>query len=310
MTAFRLPMRRLASTVLGLMVGVLPAVAQEPVPPPTSPAPSPDARPSPNTQAPTANVSEAASKAPPSPRPRGWDDRRRTVRSYPENLWYNLYGVLTPGNRVPLLVGAGVTGGAFLLDDPFADYFERHHYTSFGNVGETVGGAVAVAGLAVGTFSAGRIARGGRFRAATYDLSQGIIVNGVWTFAVKFAVRRERPDHSDRQSFFSGHSSNAFTAATVMARHYGPKVGVPAYALASLIAVSRMAKHAHYFSDVVAGGSFGFGVGRLVVRRNSRPPTALGDPTPPVPARRSDVALFPDSGPSGDGVGLGLSIRF
>lgn len=249
----------------------------------------------------------------PTPAPerrRGWDDRRRTVRSYHRNLWYNTYGVLTPGNRMPLLVGAGLTGGAFLLDDEVLDYFTRHQYQTFGGAGATAGGAFAVVGVTLGAFSAGRIVHGGRFRASTYDLSQAIIVNGLWTFAVKASARRERPNHGNRQSFFSGHASNAFAGATVIERHYGPKLGIPGYTVASLIAISRMAKGAHYFSDVVAGAAFGFGVGRTVVRRNSRPPTPPGGPTPPVPQEPSTVELYPDPGPSGDGAGLRLSIRF
>jgi membrane-associated phospholipid phosphatase len=241
---------------------------------------------------------------------RGWDDRRRTVRSYHKNLWYNIYGVLTPGNRKPLLIGAGLTGGALLLDDEFVDYFARHTYVRFGDVGATVGGAFAVAGVTLGAFSAGRIARGGRFRASTYDVSQAIIVNGLWTFGVKLAARRDRPSGQNNQSFFSGHASNAFAGATVIERHYGPKLGIPGYTVASLIAISRMAKSEHYFSDVVAGAAFGFGVGRAVVRRNSRPPTPPGGPTPPVPKEPSTVELYPDAGPSGDGAGLRLSIRF
>jgi len=44
------------------------------------------------------------------------------VRSYPANLGYNMYGVVTRGNWLPLAVGAGLTGGALLLDDEFQDY--------------------------------------------------------------------------------------------------------------------------------------------------------------------------------------------
>ena len=236
------------------------------------------------------------------PRPRGWDDQRRTLRSYGSNLAYNFVGVVTPGNHVPLLVTAALTAPAFAWDDEAIAYFRRHPHRNFGEIGAAVGGTVAAAGLTVGLFSAGRVARGGRFRAATYDLSQAVIVNGTYTFALKALVRRERPDGSNRQSFPSGHSSNAFTAATVIARHY-PRLAVPGYGLAAYIAISRMASNKHHFSDVVAGSGFGFGVGRAVVRRNGRPPATAG-------VKDARVSLAPDPGPSGDGAGLSLLVVF
>jgi membrane-associated phospholipid phosphatase len=52
--------------------------------------------------------------------------------------------------------------------------------------------------------------------------------------------------------------------------HYGWKEGVPAYALAGLIAVSRLQRNAHYLSDVLAGATLGYIVGRTVVRVNGQ----------------------------------------
>ena len=237
------------------------------------------------------------------PRPhRGWDDKRRTLRSYGSNLIYNFAGVVTTGNHVPLLVTAALSVPAFAWDDEAVSYFQRHPHHRFGDVGSALGGGVAVAGLTVGMFSAGRMVSGSRFRATTYDLSQAVIVNGVYTQVLKMAIRRERPDGSNRLSFPSGHSSNAFTAATVISRHY-PRLAVPGFGVATYIAVSRMASNKHHFSDIVAGAGFGFGVGRAVVRRNGRPPDAPG-------TRDVDVSVLADGGPSGDGAGLALHLVF
>jgi membrane-associated phospholipid phosphatase len=253
----------------------------------------------------------AAVQAPPDPgRPRGAGDKRRTVRSYPQNLGYNLMGVVTRGNCAPLAAGTGLTVPALLLDDEVQDYFAGHRYHTLADAGHTLGGGLVVAGLTVGFFSAGRVARGDRFRAATYDLSQAILVNGAWTFALKSTVRRQRPHGGDRLSFPSGHSSNAFASAAVLSRHYGLEAAVPAYTVAGLIAVSRMARNVHHLSDVVFGAAFGYGIGRAVVRRNSRPPTPPGEPTPKAPEDPAALSVRPDAGPAGDGVGLVLSIRF
>jgi membrane-associated phospholipid phosphatase len=250
----------------------------------------------------------AASPAPPAadkPRPSLRDDKRRTMKGYWNNLAYNFLGVATRGNQEPLLVTGALTATAFAWDDEGKKYFAQHPHTNFADIGSTLGGSIAVAGLTIGAFSAGRMASYDRVRASTYDLSQAIIVNQVWTQALKVAIRRERPDGSNRVSFPSGHSSNAFTAATVIARHY-PRLAVPGYGVATYIAVSRMAANKHHFSDIVAGAGFGYGVGRLVTRRNSRAPDAVATPEPPA----TTFFVAPDAGPAGDGAGARIVFAF
>jgi membrane-associated phospholipid phosphatase len=246
----------------------------------------------------------AAATDAPKRRPSLRDDKRRTMKSYWNNLAYNFLGVVTPGNHEPLLVTGALTATAFAWDDEGKKYFAQHPHPDFGKIGAQMGGGLAVAGLTIGAFSAGRMVSGDRFRAATYDLSQATIVNQTWTQALKFAIRRERPDGSNRVSFPSGHASNAFTAATVIVRHY-PRLAVPGFGVASYIAVSRMAANKHHFSDIVAGAGFGYGVGRLVTRRNSRDPDA---PATPVPT--TSLTVVPDGGPAGDGAGARLVFSF
>ena len=88
---------------------------------------------------------------------------------------------------------------------------------------------------------------------------------------IKITVRRERPNGQDNKSFPSGHTSNAFALAAVAQRHYGWKIGVPAYLLAGVMGASRINQDKHWFSDVVGGAALGYIVGRTVVRGNSRP---------------------------------------
>lgn len=248
---------------------------------------------------------QSVAAEPPKPKPSIRDDKRRTLKSYWNNLAYNFLGVVTKGNHEPLLVTAALTAPAFAWDDEGKKYFSQHPHSNFGKIGSKMGGGLAVVGLTIGGFSAGRMVSRDRFRAATYDLSQAIVVNQVWTQAIKFAVRRERPDQSNRVSFPSGHASNAFAAATVIARHY-PRLAVPGFGTATFIAVSRMAANKHHFSDVVAGAGFGYGVGRLVTRRNSRDPDAPKG----APAAVTSLAIVPDGGPSGDGAGARVLFSF
>jgi membrane-associated phospholipid phosphatase len=208
---------------------------------------------------------------------------------------------------MPLLLTSALTAPAFGWDDETVDYFRKHPHDNFGKIGANLGGGIAMGGLTIGLFSAGRFSHGDRFRATTYDLSQAIIVNQMWTYAFKFSVHRERPDGSNRQAFPSGHASNAFAAAATIAFHQ-PKLTIPAYAVATYIATSRLAASKHHVSDVVAGAGFGYGVGRLVVRRNGRPPEAGAVDAKPRSTRF--IQLVPDGGPAGDGRGLALHVLF
>jgi hypothetical protein len=237
------------------------------------------------------------------------DDKRRTMRGYFSNLRYNFLGVFTHGNHKPLLITAALTASSTLLDDEGKQYFIDHPHENWGKIGSAMGGTVAVVGTTVGLFSAGRISRGDNFRATSYDLSQAIIVNAVYTTVLKFSVGRERPDGSNNLSFPSGHASNAFAAASVVARHY-PKVAIPVYGLATYIAVSRMAANKHYLSDIVAGSGLGWGIGRLVVRRNGRPPDVKPGKTEEPPQEKTTWEIVPSAGPAGEGRGLAVVVTF
>lgn len=93
---------------------------------------------------------------------------------------------------------------------------------------------------------------------------------------LKFAARRQRPldgDHGGHfekggSSFPSGHSTQAWALATVVASEYGDHAWVPyvSYSYATLVSVSRVLAQAHFSSDVFVGGAIGFFIGRYVVR--------------------------------------------
>ena len=130
--------------------------------------------------------------------------------------------------------------------------------------GELLGGALFQVGGAFATYGLGRavgrpgIASLGRDLVRAQLLTQGI------TQAMKYGVRRTRPDGSNAASFPSGHSSGTFASATVLHRHYGWKAGVPAYAVATWVAASRLSENKHFLSDVAFGAAVGILGGRTV----------------------------------------------
>jgi membrane-associated phospholipid phosphatase len=231
-------------------------------------------------------------------KPLSWDgprdDGRRTMGAFSKNLGRNFVGVFSGSNLLPLAVGAAATTTASAFD-----YRTQHllqgSCQSCGSTGANVGGSAMVPFVGA-LFVAGRFAPQGRFRAATYDFAQAMIVNGAYSGLLKYSVRRERPDGSDNLSFPSGHASTAFSLAAVANHHYGWKVGVPAYVLASGIGLSRIESNRHHLSDVLAGATLGFIVGRTVTRLDGE-----------RPAKKSVFSLGPATDSHGQGVGVGLS---
>ena len=99
---------------------------------------------------------------------------------------------------------------------------------------------------------------------------ESVLVNGV----IKSLVRRRRPvpdferPHHLRvpltSSFPSGHASSAFLAAALLSE--GRRAKPAYYALATVVATSRIHVRIHHASDVVGGMVVGVGLGALAKR--------------------------------------------
>ncbi len=67
-------------------------------------------------------------------------------------------------------------------------------------------------------------------------------------------------------SFPSGHTTAAFSAATVFAVEYRNKPYIPiiAYSMATLVGISRITENKHWTTDVLTGAALGYLTGKLV----------------------------------------------
>ena len=85
-------------------------------------------------------------------------------------------------------------------------------------------------------------------------------VNAAVTYSLKHAIHEKRPDGTDNHSFPSGHTSVAFSGATVLMHEYrkvSPWIGVAGYAVATGVAVDRVRRNRHHWEDVVVGAAIG-----------------------------------------------------
>jgi len=122
--------------------------------------------------------------------------------------------------------------------------------------GAVLGSADAQLGTGAGVYAVGRLWRSPCASAIGADLLRAQLVAEAMTFAVKYTVRRRRPDNGTGSPFPSGHASVAFASATVL-QQFGWKAGTPAYAVASYLPASPIQAHRHYLSDVVFGAAVG-----------------------------------------------------
>jgi membrane-associated phospholipid phosphatase len=230
--------------------------------------------------------------------------QRLRPRRRPSPKGRNIVGVFSRDNLVPFAIIAGATTVAIPFDDNVQRYFGGGERKAkwWGDFANAEGQPIILTPIAAALYAAGRMApHHQRFRDATYDIGQVFLVSALYTTTIKYATQRERPDGSDKLSFPSGHTSNAFAWATVANHYYGPKVGIPSFAFATFIGIGRMERNVHYLTDVVAGAGLGYLVGRTVTRRDS-------EPLPGTHAHQFSIS--PSSGPGGRGVGLTASLQF
>ncbi len=90
------------------------------------------------------------------------------------------------------------------------------------------------------------------------------------TYALKYLVKKERPDFSDNHSFPSMHTSVSFAGAAFIQRRYGWKWGIPAYVVSTYVGWSRVYGKKHDGWDVAAGAVIGAGSAYLFTRPFAR----------------------------------------
>lgn len=99
------------------------------------------------------------------------------------------------------------------------------------------------------------------------------------TYSLKKITKKKRPEGRNLyDSFPSGHTSSAFSGASFIQRRYGWDYGIPAYILASLVAVSRTEAPDgfHDFWDVFAGAAIGIGSTYIFTKPYKREQMSLG----------------------------------
>ncbi|MBI5889937.1 MAG: phosphatase PAP2 family protein [Nitrosomonadales bacterium] len=191
-----------------------------------------------------------------------------------------------------------VVGTALVIDKPLRDEMRRHRGdNAFMTQVERFGMQYA-AGVIGGFYLVGELTDDQNARQVAQDsIAASLIASGIITPAIKLVTGRSRPRDdagiyrfkpfgNGNSSFPSGHATEAFAVAAVVANHYNETwVTCTSYSIAGLVGLARTYHHAHFASDVLAGAMIGTLVGKSVVAHNAS-------------LRSGKLVLLPELGPS------------
>jgi membrane-associated phospholipid phosphatase len=189
------------------------------------------------------------------------------LREIPPDLWH----FISWDTAMVLGIGGGAAAIGHTWDDDLADEVETN--VTFNNAmapGNTYGAFSVQAFIGAGLYTTGWFAKKERLARTGADIMRAQILSQLYVQAIKYSVQRERPDESNHHSFPSGHSASAFATASVLQRHYGWKVGVPATVVAGYVATARVHDNRHYLSDVIFGAAMGIAAQRTVTLHAGR----------------------------------------
>ncbi|HEY0456660.1 MAG TPA: phosphatase PAP2 family protein [Verrucomicrobiae bacterium] len=182
---------------------------------------------------------------------------------------------------------AGAAGGGLvamsLLDKQFASFVGRNHNSTTEKIASNIDpfGAEYSIGVLGAFYVGGAVLQNPKARAVAQDgAAASLIASGIISPSLKLAFGRARPGQGSSAhdfSFFnthdtafpSGHTTQAFAVASVIAAHYDSIwIKSAAYGVASLVGYSRIQRNRHWGTDVAAGALIGSLVGNSVVRFN------------------------------------------
>lgn len=127
-------------------------------------------------------------------------------------------------------------------------------------------------------------------RDRAWTMLSALSVTTLTTGGLKAIVHNDTPN-GQKWAWPSGHTASSFTVASVLDEYYGPSVGIPAYAFASLVGLRMMDTGDHWASDVVFGATLGWVVGHTIAGKHKQAQIA-GFAVAPYIEERQNGTLF------------------
>lgn len=213
-----------------------------------------------------------------------------TYFSAAENAWRILTGPLRydEDDWINVAITLGVTGSLLLVDEAVNNFWQGdvrgESLDDFFDIINEFGDFENIAFGTLGAYAAAEVLGAKREKAAALMILESLLLTTAVTEGIKVVTGRERPRDADdafdfngitdspsQDSLPSGHASNAFAVATVIAEVYGddnPWVPWLAYPLAGTVGLARLNQEKHFLSDLFLGGAIGYFIGKMVTHYN------------------------------------------
>jgi membrane-associated phospholipid phosphatase len=223
-------------------------------------------------------------------RPISWKLMYPNLIADQKHIWSFPARLVQGQNWIPTVAILGATAGLVLLDPSDAGYFRRTStFHGFNNIFTGNATAISTGAVPASLYAIGLIRRDSKMQHTALLAGEAMADAAILTTVLKDATKRLKPggfpasgNLSDSWfertgsptsylkgdgSFPSGHTIEAFSVATIIARRYRNHRWVPyaAYGLASIVGFSRLTLSAHFFSDVFMGGALGYSISRFTV---------------------------------------------
>lgn len=189
-----------------------------------------------------------------------------------------------------------ITGASFSLDNKLRSDVLSTQNRSLDKItfwGEKFGRPVYATILSGLLYSSGLLFKEKHLRETGQILAEAMIFTGIYTQLLKISLGRARPFtgegnleidplefefDSNENSLPSGHTSIAFTVATVLSERIDNMyASIALYSIASLTAYQRIYADVHWFSDTVLGAALGTVIGLKIVKLHEKSNSELSD---------------------------------
>jgi membrane-associated phospholipid phosphatase len=191
-----------------------------------------------------------------------------TGKEFLKDLAVNFTGLIDKRNIPIVLAGGAGYGLATIPEQDLEAHFARADmWGAWGNPGKYIGNPPILAGHSGTMFAASRKTDNLGYRSLSYSLVHRAIMSSAVVRSAKAAARWLRPSQEDKLAFPSGHATDSFMFATVVADQYGWKATVPSYLIAAYVSATRLGERKHHLTDVAAGAAIGYLIGHKVTRR-------------------------------------------